>query len=81
MADLLSRTDLEERQHTFVSKIQQSGANLLTVINDILDFSKIEAGKLELDQQNFDLRETVEDQMDLLADSAHRKKSGVLCFL
>ncbi len=73
MADLLSRTDLEERQHTFVSKIQQSGANLLTVINDILDFSKIEAGKLELDQQNFDLRETVEDQMDLLADSAHRK--------
>ena len=74
MADLLSRTDLEERQRTFVSKIQQSGANLLTVINDILDFSKIEAGKLELDlRQNFDLRETVEDQMDLLADSAHRK--------
>jgi len=46
---------------------------LLTVINDILDFSKIEAGKLDLDLRNFDLRQTVEDQMDLLADSAHQK--------
>jgi two-component system, sensor histidine kinase and response regulator len=73
MADLLSRTNLEERQRNFVSKIRQSGENLLTVINDVLDFSKIEAGKLNLDLQNFNLRETVEDQMDLLADSAHRK--------
>jgi two-component system, sensor histidine kinase and response regulator len=73
MTDLLSRTDLEERQQTFVSKIRQSGENLLVVINDILDFSKIEAGKLDLNLQDFDLRKTVEDQMDLLADSAHRK--------
>ncbi len=73
IVDLLSRTNLEERQRNFVSKIQQSGENLLTVINDILDFSKIEAGKLDLDLRNFDLRQTVEDQMDLLADSAHQK--------
>ena len=43
------------------------------MINDILDFSKIEAGKLQLDDSGFDLRETVEDVVELLAENAHRK--------
>ncbi|MEQ8225171.1 MAG: response regulator, partial [Candidatus Eremiobacterota bacterium] len=47
---------------------------LLGVINDILDFSKIEAGKLELEIVDFDLRETIEDMMDILAMKAHDKE-------
>src|SRR5208337_5609861 len=42
-------------------------------LNDILDFSKIEAGKLELEDLNFDLRDHVEELMDLIAVNAHRK--------
>jgi len=37
------------------------------VLNDILDFSKIEAGKLDLEIIDFDLREAIDNIMDLLA--------------
>ena len=73
MTDLLCSTDLTEKQRMFVDTIQRSGLALLTVINDILDFSKIEAGKLELETIDFDLRETVEDVADLLAERASAK--------
>ena len=43
------------------------GRALLTIINDILDFSKIEAGKLELERIDFDLRDTLEMSLRLLA--------------
>ena len=43
------------------------------MINDILDFSKIEAGRLELEALDFDVRETVEDAVEFLAEQALRK--------
>jgi CheY-like chemotaxis protein len=46
---------------------------LLAIINDILDFSKIEAGKLDLEPIPFDLRTTLDQVLELLAHSAHRK--------
>ncbi|MCK7517785.1 MAG: ATP-binding protein [Ignavibacteriales bacterium] len=42
-------------------------SSLLVIINDILDFSKIESEKLELESQPFDLRECIEDSMDLIS--------------
>src|SRR5690606_26881239 len=44
MAELLARTELDQRQTMFVDVIVKSGNALLTIINDILDFSKIDAG-------------------------------------
>jgi CheY-like chemotaxis protein/HPt (histidine-containing phosphotransfer) domain-containing protein/two-component sensor histidine kinase len=49
----------------------------MSIINDVLDLSKIEAGKLELEQDEFDLRELVEDVTDILAEQAHAKKIEV----
>ena len=46
---------------------------LLTLINDILDFSKIEAGKFELEEIDFNLRNLVEEVMEMLAPKAHEK--------
>jgi CheY-like chemotaxis protein len=43
------------------------------VINEILDFSKAEAGKLSLELAHSDVRELVEDVIDLLAEPAQRK--------
>jgi PAS domain S-box-containing protein len=73
MADLLMRTELTARQQRLVHTINQSASSLLTIINDILDVSRMEAGKFTLDQIPFDLRASIEDIVDLLADSAQKK--------
>jgi PAS domain S-box-containing protein len=74
MTSLLLDTSLTSEQHDFAETIRTSGDNLLTVINDILDFSKIEAGKLELETQPFDLRQCIEESLDLVAIKAAEKK-------
>jgi signal transduction histidine kinase/DNA-binding response OmpR family regulator len=73
MAELLLSSKLNERQHHFAQTIQRSGDSLMSIINDILDFSKMEAGKLELEERDFNLRNTLEDTADLLAERAHNK--------
>ena len=69
-AGLLLDTQLTREQHEWVTMIRSSGDTLLTLINDILDFSKIEAGRLELESIDFDLRKTVEDEVELSAETA-----------
>jgi two-component system, sensor histidine kinase and response regulator len=77
MLELLSDTDLSADQREYARTAAVSGDALLGVINDILDFSKIEAGKLELDVDDFDLREVVEDTAEVLAHQAHKKRIEV----
>jgi len=48
-----------EKYRAYVGDIHESGMHLLRIINDILDLSKAEAGKLELDEDVFDLRDTI----------------------
>lgn len=67
MTGLLLETMLTESQKDYVNTIRLSGEQLLVIINDILDFSKIESEKLELETQPFDLRECIEDSMDLVS--------------
>ena len=73
MTDLLLDTRLDSTQRDYVQTIKDSGSALLTVINDILDFSKIEAGKLDLEDEDMDLRDTFEDVARLLSVQAHAK--------
>ena len=70
MASLLAETPLNPEQEDYVSVIRTSGEALLTVINDILDFSKVESGNLELEHQDFDLRQCIEQVMDVFANKA-----------
>lgn len=81
MTDLLLDTDLTPEQYEFAQIVNSSAENLLSLINDILDFSKIEAGKLEMERLEFDLRQTVETTMDMLACNAHKKKLGFYCLI
>jgi PAS domain S-box-containing protein len=74
MTSLLLDTSLSGEQHDFAETIRTSGDALLTIINDILDFSKIEAGKLELEKQPFDLRQCIEESLDLVSLKAAEKK-------
>ena len=73
MSALLSETNLTEEQKEYNDTISTCGDNLLTVINDILDFSKIESGNMELEHEDFDLRSSVEEVMDLFAQRVATK--------
>ena len=73
MAELLLESQLTPEQRECAETINGSSRALLAIINDILDFSKIEAGKLELENIEFDLRQTIESITNLLAEFAHRK--------
>ena len=74
MTGLLPETDLSPQQQQFAESVHSSGEALLNIINDILDFSKIEAGKLEFEMIHFDLRTTLEESLELLAEAAGKKK-------
>src|SRR5688572_1292481 len=79
MTELLLETGLTSTQRKYAETVQRSGKNLLGIINDLLDFSKIEAGKLELENVDMDLRRTIEDIVDLLAERAHAKGLDLAC--
>jgi signal transduction histidine kinase/DNA-binding response OmpR family regulator/HPt (histidine-containing phosphotransfer) domain-containing protein len=79
MVDLLLTTKLDERQTRFAETAKRSGELLMSIINDLLDLSKIEAGKLALENDEFDVRELVEDVADMLAMQTHDKDVELLC--
>jgi signal transduction histidine kinase/CheY-like chemotaxis protein len=75
MASLLSSTKLTEEQKEYTDTIQNCGESLLVVINDILDYSKIESGKMELEHRDVDVRNCIEEVLDVFATKA--AESGV----
>lgn len=70
LTDLLLDTELDAIQREYTETVRKSGDALLDIINDILDFSKIDAGKILLESIEFDLRNTIEDSIELLHPKA-----------
>ncbi len=62
----------EERDNLMTIRI--NGDALLTIINDILDFSKMESDKVVLEEYQFNLRQCVEEAIDLIAFQASEKQ-------
>ena len=81
MTELLLGTPLTHDQREYAEIIRSSGDSLLGIINDILDFSKVEAGRVELESIPFDLRTTVEDVVDVLAERADQKGLELLTLI
>ncbi|MBL8333257.1 MAG: response regulator, partial [Rubrivivax sp.] len=73
MTTLLLDTPMGEDQRDFARTIRASGETLLEIINDILDYSKADVGKLELEHRAFDLRQCVEESLDLVTPRALEK--------
>lgn len=71
--ELLQSTDLSIEQKDLLREAKSASKLLLNIINDILDFSKIEAKKLVMENIRFNLRNTVEDAVSLLAPKAAEK--------
>ncbi len=73
MADLLAETELNQDQRKYVEIFRRAGKNLLELINDILDLSKVEAGQLTIEAQDVDLRELIDDVVQIHVVRAHEK--------
>ncbi|MFV8347536.1 PAS domain S-box protein [Flavobacterium sp. ZB4P13] len=72
--DLLMKTNLGKTQEKYITTVNQSAHSLLYIINDILDFSKIEAGKLDLFIEKYDIKELLNQIMDLIVYQSNQKK-------
>lgn len=79
MAQLLLNSALPAADRKRIETIYSSGAGLMEIINEILDFSKIEAGRFIIENFEFDLRQILENTMELLTDVASRKEVELAC--
>ena len=78
MASLLSETELNNEQREYTETIINCGDSLMNVINDILDFSKIESGKMDIEEEEFDLRQSVEEIMDMFSQRAAEQQLDLI---
>jgi len=72
--ELLKNTDATEEQKEFISIIDKSSQNLLSIINNILDLSKIESNKVEIEDIPFETHHEFEAAIETFAASAAEKK-------
>jgi signal transduction histidine kinase/DNA-binding response OmpR family regulator len=71
--EILRSTDLTAEQDEFLSIIDKSSENLLSIINNILDLSKIESNKIEIENIVFDAAEEFESAVETYAVGAAEK--------
>ncbi len=65
---------LNAEQKKQLGMVRNSSRHLLELINDVLDLSKIEAGQLEIHAEPFDLPESLDRVIGLIAPLAEKKK-------
>ncbi|HIP18768.1 MAG TPA: response regulator [Sulfurovum sp.] len=71
--EILRSTDLTAEQDEFLSIIDKSSENLLSIINNILDLSKIESNKIEIENIVFDAAEEFESAIETYSVGAAEK--------
>ncbi len=78
---LLKESDTKEEREEYISVIEKSSANLLTIVNDILDLSKIKAQKIELEDIEFDPIDSFETAVESYAAKASEENIDFNIFL
>ncbi|MFO8087864.1 MAG: response regulator [Bacteroidales bacterium] len=73
MADILKETPLNDEQAEYLEMISKSSDSLLSIINDVLDFSKIESGQIALEKREFNLREEINNVLQIAEHQAKQK--------
>ena len=66
MLELLLNTEISQQQREYISMCKTSAQGMLSLLNEILEISKIESGKLDLEESEFSLRQTVKSSIDPL---------------
>lgn len=73
MDEVIIRETKEENTLNYARDIQSAGKTLLALINDILDFSKIESGKMEIIPAEYNVRDLVEELVNMIGFRARGK--------
>ena len=81
MAEILKQADLGEQEKENLDILISSTRSLLSLVNDILDISKIEAGKIELEIEDFDIRNTLKDIENIIYIKAEEKALDYKTFI
>jgi len=77
--ELVLDTPLNADQREFLGMAKSSAASLLGILSDILDLSKVEARKLDLNPEEFRLREMMNDTVRLLMSRARENGLELTC--
>ncbi|MEA5503648.1 ATP-binding protein [Halotia wernerae UHCC 0503] len=65
--------DSREEEMEFLKRADETAIHLLAIINDLLDISKIEAGKLSVVLELIDLRQLLQDVINLQSVNVQKK--------
>lgn len=79
MADVLQDTRLDRDQEEYVGALRAAGEALSELIDDTLELSKIEVGRYEVEAVPFDLRQLVDDTVEVMGLAAQKKGIPLLC--
>ncbi len=73
MVNLLKMTELTDDQREYANAVSQCSNDLLTIINDLLDLSQIEAHRLSLENEPFEIQDSLKSVTKLLSVRANAK--------
>jgi len=77
LIELLQHGAASAEQRGQLQTMATAADTLLALINDVLDITKIEAGKLELEALDFDIRELINNVVEVLSPAARHKELSV----
>ena len=66
--------DSKQEEHEFLQQADDAAIHLLGIINDVLDISKIEAGKLSVTIETVNLRQILDEAIELHLVAIEQKK-------
>ncbi|MEI8205801.1 MAG: ATP-binding protein [Kiritimatiellales bacterium] len=72
-SEMLQFTELDEDQREQIQTIGTSGEMLLTLVTDLLDLAKINLGKIEVRNEELNIREIVRHAVAMLSLQAEKK--------
>jgi signal transduction histidine kinase/ActR/RegA family two-component response regulator len=72
-AQIVARSDLDERQRGNIERVRRAGRHLVELINEVLDISRIESGELRVSLEPVRVSAVVSDVIDLVAPLAEAR--------
>ena len=73
MAELLENTPLSTYQRSYVQIFGRCGRSLLSLLDNVLDLARFDEHKVELSEEDFDLRKLAGEVVETFALNAHCK--------